>query len=1054
MKTKFSRILGAALTVAMIASLFVFAVPAAAQPGEGQWAIQAIPSTTDLVIQNANDVGDVAVSNDGTIYVINNDDAMFANLTGSVLKSTDGGNSFTACTAVGGSATDFLTSIAVAPDNSDAVMVTDNVTAIVSSDGGTTWTALPAKNTAGDITDCDVSPAVTGSIVARHYVITVADPAITTTGEAEIYGPGATWTVIGLGAGDYMAGKFSPGYVGDRFLSLVWNTGAATNLSIVSQPGETAQATTRTSAIGLTATDYDRVTNTAGRQVVCDIALPSDWDPSLAAGEVTYVSQGSDTAATAAGAAGRGGNVAITTGQATDDVYRIDAGVAVDLNGSNTVPVHSIAYHGTIDDGTLYLGTRLAPNVRYTTNPTSMSPTWKTTQKAPTGDNIGAPEACTRVVADADGTIYAGTRDCWTVAGAAADRRSAFSVSTDSGFSFNQTALIDVAQASVWQINSVMLTPDGSTVYMATDDTVDLSLWMSATPTDSPTWERICTRTAAGPGLIRLASDYGSNPSIYWFNQAAANLWVSHDGGAVFYNRTPPATPVDMTAESGGSTGVLYMSNAGNIYRSDNGGTHFAVGPVAVNANAIISLATAPSYPAPAEAGNLLVGGTGAVAYSSDSGATFTVVTSGLAAASTYLVCADEGFATSGDAGENMIYAGDSLAVGTANTFRYEIGVSSQFDDLITAAVAATDEVLGLGMNNGVLYSLSAAVFGVERTLYPLDPLGTITWSTGNSGIVAPGALTVAAAPSILTVADNFLYMPDRTITAPVLWALEDTLATIIPVINVPLDESAIAVDPVTGRGVLTTVTWDAIGSGGGLVNRWELESATPSTGWIGTTQAAAPPGVGTLVGEPTAPSLTVGTVAAAATGSRPTWASNETYMLRVRARSVVNNAAGAGGLISNWSEPITVYIQAGGVVVEPQYGPQLQGPIHGATDVSLNPGFSWAPISGATLYEFILATNATLTDTVEDTPVYVSQPAWQVPPGTLEYDTDYFWGVKATEPTESPQSIGTFRTMAEPTVIEVEEPSTPAYMWAIIIIGAVLMIAVIMLIMKTRRVA
>ncbi len=1079
MKSKKSRILGVALTLAMLASLLVFAAPVAAQPGEGMWAAQTIPTATDLVIQNNNDVGDVAVSGDGTIYVINNDDAMFANLAASVLKSTDGGNTFTACTAVGGSATDFLTSIAVAPDDSDAVMVTDNVTAFVSKDGGTTWTALPAKNTAGDILDCDVSPAVTGAIVDRHYVIAIADPTIGVTGRAEIYGPGATWSVItqvnaAAPAADYMAAKFSPGYVGDRFLALVYNLGAITELTIISQPGETAAAEVRAggNAIGTTSTDYDRVTNTANRQLALDIAMPSNWDPSLAAGEVTYVSVASDTAATAFGVAGRGGAVAATTGHATDDVYRIDAGVPVDLNGSNTVPVHSVAYSGTIDDGTLYLGTRLAPNVRYTINPTSMSPTWKTTQKAPTGDNIALPEACTRVVVGPDGTIYAGTRDSWTVASAVADRRSAFSRSDDLGFSFYQTALIDVAKATVDLIDSVMLTPDGLTVFMATDDTVDLSLWTSSTPADSDTWSRICTRTAVGPGLIRLPSDWGDNPSLFWFNQAAANLWVSHDGGAVFYNRTPPATPVDMVAQSGGGTGVLYMSNAGNIYRSDNGGMHFAVGPVAVGAGAIISLSTAPSYPAAAEAGNLVVGGTGAIAYSTNSGVSFTLAASGLVAASTYVVCADEAFATAGADGENMLYAGDASVAGgaTGNTLRYQIGVSSQWDDLISAAAAA-NEVLGIAINNGVLYSLSAANYGVERTLYPLDPLGTITWSTGNTGSANPGAVT-AVSPNILTVVDNFLYFPDRTVGTPVLWALEDTTATVIPVINVPADETSIDVDPVTGRGVLTTVLWDAIGSGGGLVNRWELEAGETTVGWIATTQAAAPPAAATLVGEPTAPSLTVGTAVALATGSRPTWAANETYMLRIRARSVINNAAGVGGLISHWSEPVTVYLSAGGVVVLPQYGPQLQGPTGGATDVSLNPGFAWAPVFGATEYEFVLALDALLTDTVEGTPVLVTDPAWLVPPGTLLPDTQYFWGVKATQPTQSPQSIGTFRTIApdvftcpicgdtfttagalDSHIAAIHPAGTPAYMWAIIVIGAVLMIAVIMLIMKTRRV-
>ena len=91
----------------------------------------------------------------------------------------------------------------------------------------------------------------------------------------------------------------------------------------------------------------------------------------------------------------------------------------------------------------------------------------------------------------------------------------------------------------------------------------------------------------------------------------------------------------------------------------------------------------------------------------------------------------------------------------------------------------------------------------------------------------------------------------------------------------------------------------------------------------------------------------------------------------------------------------------------------------------------------------------------------------------TLLPDTQYFWGVKGTQPTESPQSIGTFRTIVtdvyacpfcsetfttagalDSHIVAIHPAATPAYIWAIIVIGAVLMIAVIMLIMKTRRVA
>jgi hypothetical protein len=92
---------------------------------------------------------------------------------------------------------------------------------------------------------------------------------------------------------------------------------------------------------------------------------------------------------------------------------------------------------------------------------------------------------------------------------------------------------------------------------------------------------------------------------------------------------------------------------------------------------------------------------------------------------------------------------------------------------------------------------------------------------------------------------------------------------------------------------------------------------------------------------------------------------------------------------------------------------PECIAPADGATDVSLNPGFSWTPVSGATEYEFILALDAALTQIVAGTPVYVTTPSFG--PVTLEYDTDYWYAVRATAPTASSQSICFFHTITPP---------------------------------------
>ncbi|MBU2608809.1 MAG: hypothetical protein KKF26_05770, partial [Chloroflexi bacterium] len=121
------------------------------------------------------------------------------------------------------------------------------------------------------------------------------------------------------------------------------------------------------------------------------------------------------------------------------------------------------------------------------------------------------------------------------------------------------------------------------------------------------------------------------------------------------------------------------------------------------------------------------------------------------------------------------------------------------------------------------------------------------------------------------------------------------------------------------------------------------------------------------------------------------------------------------------------------------------------------------------------LSTDAAGKNRVAGTPVFVDAPAFQ-PATALEYGMTYFAFVTAVEPTVSPQSVISFTTMAKPVappapappvIVKEQAPMpapvinipaaptsavTPAIIWTIIIIGAVLVIAVIVLILRTRR--
>jgi hypothetical protein len=192
------------------------------------------------------------------------------------------------------------------------------------------------------------------------------------------------------------------------------------------------------------------------------------------------------------------------------------------------------------------------------------------------------------------------------------------------------------------------------------------------------------------------------------------------------------------------------------------------------------------------------------------------------------------------------------------------------------------------------------------------------------------------------------------------------------------------------------------------------------------------------------------------------------------------------GPLKSPWSEVRSFTTEALEVAV---MVPTLMSPANGATSVGLIPAFSWGPVDGATKYEFALA--AAPTAKSFGSPIASASVAETGvrPLVKLDYGRTYFWRVRVSSPEAGEWStIANFTTESEapppppppaPPVVVKEYPPAPAqpppqitlpqpqviippapapvtyppaYIWAIIIIGAVLVIAVIVLIVRTRR--
>jgi len=146
--------------------------------------------------------------------------------------------------------------------------------------------------------------------------------------------------------------------------------------------------------------------------------------------------------------------------------------------------------------------------------------------------------------------------------------------------------------------------------------------------------------------------------------------------------------------------------------------------------------------------------------------------------------------------------------------------------------------------------------------------------------------------------------------------------------------------------------------------------------------------------------------------------------------------------------------VKAGLPVRTEHLGPVLLNPIDCARDVSLSPPFSWSPFPGTTKYEFILAKDAALTQVIAQVTVPTTAYEYE---GKLNWNTAYFWQVKAIEPIVSePSPVATFTVISKQraTVPPSPSPPLPAPWWTWIAIAIyVALVAAMLALIRTRPV-
>jgi hypothetical protein len=943
-----------------------------------------------------------------------------------IFKSVNGGVTWTKIAAHSSVGTS-VTRIATAPDDIDVVAyIADNNEVIASTNGGNTWSALGipqetgiAGGAAATLAEIAISPTVS----SVNYVAV---------GGEEAANVGNMWYFnLGSAVPKWMEGNtqagwdatsdegvfglaFSPAFASDKVLvAITGPSGAVAGDTLVKQQMFSLSSSNlkwNASAAFPAAVTVDTLA-AASTITRADVALPD-----------TYLGGDPDT---------RKAFVAVSSDDATNKggLFRVSTTSKVLKDVTN---VWSVSYNTDADK--LVAGAGSTAAVYRSADPMASTVHVYTSS---TYKYVGGTMGVT--------AQWMGDK----VAAAGQGNESAFGTSTDDGKTFNDISLINTLLTN---LTDVVPNADGSSFYVISDDTADTSVWLK----EGGSWQRVLTVIGNIGFIARLAPEDSS--VIYLADVGGTDLYFSESGGkSKWLYRVGPAAIVDFAAES---SQVAYTLSGANVYKSTNAG--FIWG------SAKSTKLTAGVMIKSLSEGNLIVGGNaGDVSYSTDSGSNWTKIGPTVVGAGNIQATAD------GLEDGNNIYAATSTVgqrvqrwtIGSNTTSWTSIsntGGTLFTQDLDGDTVADNCGATGIELVDGALYVMAQDGANDSMVCRNLSPHGTyttvqVTWSTTAS----PGELfNVGPQAMDISTGSSKIWTIDSVPAADTVDVFTDTLSEAGPTLSSPADNFSVKMNRTTGRAYGVTFTWPRLSKS----TVYDLQVAFDSgfkeiliseNNWATTSSTV---------------STTIGPFSAApVSGATPNWEPGTTYYWRCRAD---------GPLRSPYSETRSFTVEE--LVL---FQATLQAPNPGAQDVLLQPAFAWSAVEGATQYQFQMADNDDyLGPTALKKTLYSN--VWQSEV-KLNYSTTYFWRVKAqtlegkTVVAESPWVTNIFTTMAEPApeappvvvkeqpappapqitlpppVVNIPpapEPITPAYVWAIIGIGAVLVIVVIVLIVRTRR--
>ena len=744
-------------------------------------------------------------------------------------------------------------------------------------------------------------------------------------------------------------------------------------------------------------------------------------------------------------------------------------------NEDASLNVTSIAATGTIGAGTVLAGASGSPDVNGWTT-FSGTPAAIATSKEPTGTGFGS-------------VIWTGT----DVFASTTGPDSAVFESTDVGLNYNALGIVNVGTLASMSISSLVVA-DANDMFVimgnATGGTYAAQqLWVSAN--EGTSWMRVLTSGGSIAKIAQVApSPTYANDKTFFVSQgptATSNLIdVTNNGGNSF----------SLTIASDKSTVLKAISNTTFYYGGASGTSFYKEGVFTgatfpTGASGLVeSIAINPMNP-----NNIAVGmSVGTVYMSTDGGVTFTEVGSGPGAGTEYMKVA---FGPDGS-----LYTLGTAAASTCGIQRWVTSSASWLPIPVTAGALGSGTGLVITADGTLYASGSVADTAVWRSLYPttVSSAGAsapsfqdLDFAQGFNGLVA-ATDSITSLSAINTASMNTLYVVDNTYPlatsgygfAGAILGFNDTLIG-MPTLTSPKD----------GGNVTTAAYGNVAWTGLAGVTAYQVQSDDTSSAFAGNNMGIMSPissvtPVGALNDAIAATSAIVGDSTSNGSSKTSTaLTAGNTYWWEVRAVSTDPNTA-LNNIDSRWSTGWS-FITSLPTVVGTATIPF--SPLQGQQGVPVTTSFSWPAVSGATSYDFVIA-DSSVSGNTSATPFsiidYGDTTAINAytPQTSLKYDTTYFWEVRADSATaQGPWTVNEFTTesmpasttatatapVVTPTIIVTaptqpvvtptitvvnsgttsSSPVIPTYLlWLVIVVGAVLVIAVIVLIVRTRRIS